>query len=145
MKRASVFLTFLLFVSLLAACGPGDSPEQAAKEWIEAFVNLDGNKLAERTCAAQQENVQSGAMWVSAFAALGQMFTGQRTKADISDLRFVTIGRSGSDIAQVRVTGVIRISVLAIAQTQQVDETWQMIREAGRWKWCGLAEVPTQE
>lgn len=136
MKRLSLALLVIILASMLAGCGPADSPEKAAKEWLEAWANLDGNKLAERTCDAQQETVQSGAIWLSAFAALGQMFTGQRTQADISDLRFVTISRS-DDTAQVRVTGEIRTAVLAIAQKQQVDETWQMVREGGKWKWCG--------
>lgn len=52
MKRLSLTLLVVILVSLLAACGPGDSPEKAAKEWLEAFSNLDGNKLAERTCPA---------------------------------------------------------------------------------------------
>jgi hypothetical protein len=46
---------------------------------------------------------------------------------------------SSGDTAQVRVAGQIRVSILAISQTQQVDETWSMLREGGKWKWCGLA------
>lgn len=144
MKRLSLALLVIILASMLVGCGPVDSPEKAAKEWLEAWATLDGNKLAERTCDAQQEAVQSGAIWLSAFAALGQMFTGQRTQADISDLRFVTISKSG-DTAQVRVTGEIRTAVLAIAQTQEVDETWLIVREDGKWKWCGSLTETVQQ
>lgn len=37
--------------------------------------------------------------------------------------------------------GEIRVAVLAVAQTQQVDETWQMVREGGKWKWSGSVET----
>ena len=136
MKRLCLALLVIILASMLVGCGPTDSPEQAAREWLDALLNLDGNKLAERTCDAQEEDVQSGAIWRSAIAAFGEMLTGQREQADISDLQFVTISKSG-DTAQVRVTGEIRTAVLAIAQKQQVDETWQMVREGGKWKWCG--------
>lgn len=143
MRRLSLALLIMILLSLLSACGPTDSPDKAAKEWLEAWTNLDGNKLAERTCDAQQENVQSGAIWVSAFAALGEMFTGQRTQVDTSDLHFVPISKSG-DTAQIRVTGEIRSAVLAIAQTQEVDETWLIVREGGKWKWCGALTETVQ-
>ena len=111
-------------------------PEIAAKEWNEALLNLDGNKLAERTCAAQQASVQSTAIWASAFAVLGQQFTGQQTNADISDMRFETTSKRGNS-AQVRAYGEIRTVVLAIAQTVRVDLTYTMMQESGKWKWCG--------
>lgn len=139
MKCLRIFLLIVVLVSL-SACSLADSPEKAAREWIDALLNMDGNKLAARTCAAQQENLQNATLWLSAFAVLGEMLTGQQTEADVSDLQFTTISKSG-DTAQVRITGEIRTAVLAMAQTQQVDETWQMVREEGRWKWCGSTEM----
>jgi hypothetical protein len=139
MKRLRIFLIVAVLVNVFA-CGLGDSPEKAAREWIDALLNMDGNKLAARTCAAQQENLQDTALWLSAFAVLGETLTGQEVEADISDLEFTTIERTG-DTAQVRVTGEIRTAVLAMAETQEVDETWQMVREDGEWKWCGYAEI----
>ncbi|MEN6479211.1 MAG: hypothetical protein ABFD20_06200 [Anaerolineales bacterium] len=142
MKRA-VILVLLMLASLLVACQPSDSPEKAAREWVEASLNYDGNKMAQRTCTALQEELQNQALLLSAFAALGQMYTGQQTQGDISELHFETLNRSG-DTAQVRVTGEIHVAVLAFSQAEQVDETWRMIREDGKWKWCGLADIPIQ-
>jgi len=138
MKRATfVLLTFAL-VSALTACGLGDSPEKAAQEWIQAFANLDGNKIADRTCAAQQTNVQQAGLWSSVFNLFGQRTIGQQAKTDVSGLKFTTVSSSGNT-ANVRVTGQIRVAVLALSQTQVVDETWRMVQEGGKWKWCGQA------
>jgi len=126
----------LTLISVLAACGLGDSPEKGAQEWLQAFANLDGNKLAERTCAAQQANVQQAGLWASVFNIFGQQTIGQQGKTDVSDLKFTTVNRSGNT-ARVRVTGQIRVSVLALSQTEEVDETWRMVLEDGKWKWCG--------
>lgn len=126
----------LIGVCLLTACGTGETPESAAEEWLEALANMDGNELLERTCAEQQGNVQEAGLWLSAFAVLAQSFTGQQTEADISDLNFAVVDKSG-DTARVRVSGQIRTAVLAVAQVQEVDEVWRMVREDGKWKWCG--------
>jgi len=138
MKRfAFVLLTFAL-LGALTACGLGDSPKKAAQEWIQAFANLDGNKIAERTCAAQQANVQQAGMWASVFGLFGQQTIGQQAKTDVSGLKFTTVSSSGNT-ANVRVTGQIRVAVMALSQTQDVDETWRMVQEGGKWKWCGQA------
>ncbi len=136
MKQLTLVVLTLVLASTVTACTLVDSPENAAREWLQAFGNLDGNKLAERTCAAQQANVQQAGMWTSAFAILGQMMIGQQGKTDVSSLNFTTV-RSSGDTAYVRVTGQIRAAVLALATTQNVDETWRMVREDGKWKWCG--------
>jgi photosystem II stability/assembly factor-like uncharacterized protein len=101
---------------------------------------MDGNKLMERTCAEQQESVQETGLWLSAFGVLGQSFIGQQTQTDISDLRFNVVNETGNT-ARVRVTGQIRTAVLAVAQTQEVDEEWLVVQEDGKWKWCGYCTV----
>jgi len=136
MRLLHVTATIVIALSVLAACGTGDSPERAAREWLEALLNMDGNELIERTCAEQRANVQTAGLWLSAFGVLGQSLTGQQAQADVSDLRFETVSRSGQT-ARVRVTGEIRVAILAVAQAQQVDEVWQMVWEDGKWKWCG--------
>lgn len=136
MKRTTFMLLALAFASALTACGLGDSPEKAAQEWIQAFANLDGNKIAERTCVAQQANVQQAGMWTSVFNLFGQQTIGQQAKTDVSGLKFTKVNSSGNT-ANVRVTGQIRVAVMALSQTQDVDETWLMVQEDGKWKWCG--------
>jgi hypothetical protein len=84
MKRASLGILCLLLAGVLAACGAGDSPEKAAREWLQAMTNLDGNKIVERTCAEQQANVQEAGLWLSVFGLLGQSQLGEQAKADFS-------------------------------------------------------------
>jgi hypothetical protein len=122
----------------------GDSPEKAAQEWVQAFANLDGNKIAERTCAAQQANVQQAGLLNSVVGLFGQQTIGQQANTDVSGLKFTTVSRS-SNIAAVRVTGQIRVAVLGLSQTQDINETWSIARENGKWKWCGQtrASIPS--
>jgi hypothetical protein len=137
MKIANVILVFLMLVILLVACGPVESPTIGAKEWTEAQLNLDGTRLMERTCASHQLIVQAGGALTSAINILAEQFIGQQDiKVDMSGLRYETISQS-NDIAQVRVHGKIIVAVLAFAQTQQLDVTYTMVFEDGKWKWCG--------
>jgi len=85
MKRSALVMLTLTLVSALTACGPGDSPEKAAEEWAQAFANLDGNKIAERTCAAQQVNVQQAGMWATVFNIFGQQTIGQQARQMYQD------------------------------------------------------------
>ena len=138
MKLVRAMAVIVMVVSILTACSMGDSPERAAKEWLEAMINLDGNKILERTCIAQRENVQTASLWNSAFAMLPQMFgLDVKVQGDISDLEFTTT-YIDEETAHVRVTGELRVAVLGVAQALPVDETWLVIKEEGKWKWCGL-------
>ncbi len=138
MKRAMWAFSVLIIACLLISCVPRDTPEQGAREWIDAIVNQDGNRVLKHTCLAQRENVQEASMWFSAFAVLGQLFTNRsvQIEGDVSDLKFETTSRDG-DRAEVRVYGELRVAVLGAAQAQQVDERWQMVRENDTWRWCG--------
>jgi hypothetical protein len=138
MKQMKVAVLSLILLCVVSACGGGDSPEAAAKEWLQAMAAMDGNKIAERTCAAQQASVQQAGLWLSVFGLFGQMQLGDQAQAkiDISGLTFTTV-RSSGDTAAVQVSGRVRVAILAVSQAQDVNETWRMEREDGKWKWCG--------
>lgn len=139
MKLARIVIVIAIVTGVLTACGIGESPERAAKEWLEAMINLDGNKILERTCMAQRENVQEASLWSSAFAMLPQMFGLDviKVQGDISDLEFAAT-YIDEETVHVRVTGELRVAVLGIAEAIPVDETWLMVKEEGKWRWCGL-------
>jgi len=120
---------------------PADLPEKAAAIWLDALLNLDGNVLAQRTCRAQREAVKTQAMWDSALTAMGQLLVGQKTEGDISGLKFSLEADSG-DKARIRVMGDLSTAVLGTFETQEVDETWLMVREDGMWRWCGGFGMP---
>lgn len=141
MKHINWFL-IILIVGLLIGCGgseapPEPGPDDGAREWIDAMVNQDGNRILKHTCKAQRDNVKQAGMWISAFSVLEQLFTNQsvQIKGDISDLKFETVNQE-DDQAEVRVYGELRVAVLANAEAYDVDERWQMIRENDTWRWC---------
>ena len=63
-----------------------------------------------------------------------------KVQGDISDLEFTTT-YIDEETAHVRVTGELRVAVLGVAQALPVDETWLVIKEEGKWKWCGLPQL----
>ena len=136
MKQKTIIIVVLLSL-LLTGCA--DSPERAAKEWFDAMLNLDGNKILDRTCLEQRVVVQEAGLWNSAFALLPQLFgLDIKSQGDVSGLKFsqTSINTEGT-VATVRVYGEIRVAVLAFAQAYPVDEIWLMVKEDGEWRWCG--------
>ena len=133
----TILATVPVVLSLAMGCTVVDSPESAAKRWFHAGLKADGQTLGELTCAAKQEELQMSGAMLSAILILGQAFLGgQSIEADTSAVKFTTIHDDGAS-AQVRVTGTVRVSILAMWQNQPIDDTYYMVHEGGRWKWCG--------
>ena len=137
MKNKLLIILILVLPIILSSCV--ESPERAAKEWFDAMLNMDGNKILDRTCIEQREVIQEWGLLNSAFAILPQLFgLNISSEGDVSGLDFsVTEINSEETIANVRVYGEIRVAVLAFAQAYPVDETWIMVKEDGVWRWCG--------
>jgi len=137
-NRINAVILFLLLPFILTACV--ETPGRAAKEFINALINLDGNKILERTCAAERENIQSVGLLTSAFSIIPQLFgLDLESEGDVSDLKFTTI-ELYSNTAYVHVSGEMRVAVIAFANNIPIDETWMMVKENGKWKWCGSVE-----
>jgi hypothetical protein len=82
-------------------------------------------------------------LYESAFSLVGQLLPQLfgldldiPFEIDTSDVHFVAVSNNGQT-ASVRVTGAVRYSVMAFADVIDVDETWRMVLEDGKWKWCG--------
>lgn len=138
MKQKTIIIMLVAFSLFLTGCM--DSPERAAKEWFNAMLNYDGNKILDRTCLAQREAVQMAGLWNSAFALLPQLFgLDIKSQGDVSGIKFSRISINEDEtVANVRVHGEMRVAVLAFAQAYPVDETWLMVKEDGGWRWCGV-------
>jgi len=138
MRNKSIIILLVAYSFFLTGCF--DSPEKGAKEWFNAMLNYDGNKILDRTCLAQRTAVQEAGLWNSAFALLPQLFgLDLRSQGDVSGIKFSRTSINADEtIANVRVHGEIRIAVLAIAQAIPFDETWLMIKEDDVWRWCGV-------
>jgi hypothetical protein len=127
------------------AVGPGgaepihpgsESPNSAARQWIEAVWRLDGLAAEKRTCVAMLAQLEEEGLWASAVSVIGQSLTGQVVQVDLSGLSFRTVEEEDNS-ARVRVTGEIRTAVLLSVERSSMDQIWLMSRENGLWKWCG--------
>lgn len=138
MKHKTITMLLITCTFLLTACF--DSPEKGAKEWFDAMLNLDGNKILDRTCIQYRPQIQEWGLWNSVFVMIPQLWgLDIKTQGDVSSLKFDTINTNQDETtATVRVHGEIRVALLAFAQAVPVDETWQMIKEDGVWRWCGI-------
>jgi len=138
MNRKAALVLLAIFSFLLTACL--ESPEKGAKEWFDAMLNLDGNKILDRTCVQYRPQIQEWGLWNSAFAMLPQLFgLDLKSQGDVSRIKFEQINNSASETTvYIRVHGEIRVAVLAVAQAYPVDETWKMIKEEDVWRWCGI-------
>ena len=123
---------------------PSDSPELAAREWLQAIADVDGIKLDDRTCTAQVKGLQSGTLLPILFGSVGEQAKNKNAKTDVSALKVATINATG-DSAQVRVTGRIRGGEGASVLSEVIDETWQITREDGKWKFCGHPLLTEQD
>lgn len=138
-SRKEILVFAAAFVLAATACSA--SPVGAAREWLNANLNYQGTKILERTCQSYQATMMEAGLLSSAFALLPQALIGVEieTEGDVSGLKFSVVAQDGN-FAQVHVEGEMRIAAMAFAQAFPVNETWQMVKEDGRWKWCGLAQ-----
>lgn len=134
------FAIVLVVALSLLITGCADSPERAAKDWFEAMISMDGNKILDRTCTDQRAYIQEVGLWNSVFALLPQLFgLNIKSEGDVSSLKFTTTYiNTNETVANVHVYGEIRVAILAFAQAYPVNETWHMIKEDGAWRWCGV-------
>ena len=119
--------------------GALEGPTAAARRYMQAAVTYDGNELARRTCAAQQQALMEAGLVITALDLIANYYVDlglEDIDFDLRDLEFTAISRAG-DRAVVRVSGELRTSLLLLSVPGQVEDTWLMVREDGRWKNCG--------
>ena len=136
MNTRALFVALAFIVSLIS-CTPIESPDRAAREWVKANLEMDGLKIAERTCVEQRENAMSSGAMISALVLLTRGIVDEQYEVDISDLTF-DVEYQSPDSAVVAVKGEIRIAILAAFQVVTMDDRLQMRLEDGKWKWCGM-------
>lgn len=118
----------------------GSSPAAAARRYYAAATRWDGNQLARLTCAEQQTALMEAGLVAGALDIIARYYLGDGldlVEIDIEDIRFETISESEQE-AIVHVSGELRTAYLLLSLPVPVDENWRMVRENGRWKWCGV-------
>lgn len=139
-----VLIVGVVGVGGLVAARAAEGPEGAARRYLRAVVAFDGNEVARRTCAAQQQALQESGLLLTAIYALADYYLGigaDDFAFDVQDVSVTTLSRSDGR-AIVGVRGVARVSFLMFSVPAPIDEAWIMVREGGRWKWCGHARPP---
>jgi len=135
-------LILLLFVS-----GCTSASEAGAKRWVKASAEMDWPTMSKLTCAEYQNSIQTLGV-VSSLTTyiapeiineltgteLGKLL--QEYKIDVSDIDYEQVSIS-NDQAVVHAEGSISASILHMPITIPVDSDYYMIKESGKWKWCG--------
>lgn len=138
--RSVAIVMVIAAVSVLTACGIGDSPEKAAREWFEALKNQDETKLMERTCVERRDSVQEegigGLTWLGIIMEEASLLEQEDIKIDVSDVRFDVVD-SAEDRARVQITAQVNITALGFTYAEEIQDVWLMVKEGGQWKWCG--------
>jgi len=137
MKKISLIILIIGLSIIFVACG-GDSPDKAAEEWFQAVATFDGASTLTLTCDAYKDEVQSLGFVVFGLNILSGGLAAD-IEVDTSGLRFNTISQSGNE-AVVNVRGSYAQGMLGAAIEQQVDTNIIMVKEDGKWKYCGESQ-----
>jgi len=133
-----VVLAGVVLARFIGGLALGDSPERATREYLQAVASMDLEEMLARTCSKYQPTAteldEGRSYWEQRRQSVG---SGQ-VQVDVSDLQFRS--RREGATADVWVGGTLRFSALGSAETQEMDITYQVVREKGKWRVCG--EVP---
>ena len=130
-------------VGLRLVGGVLEGPAGAARRYLQAAVAFDANELARRTCADQQQALMEAGLVITALDLVANYYVGvglEDASFDISELEVTVISRTG-DRAVVHIQGEMRTARLFISVPAPVDDTWLLLREDGRWKYCVLPDA----
>ncbi|HRQ41831.1 MAG TPA: hypothetical protein PLD25_28240 [Chloroflexota bacterium] len=131
------------------------TPVYAAEDWFDAMWAIDSERVLDRTC--DQE------IWVSNAVASGASLSGlveyldvtqipgldellvpgvdldglkEAFEIDRSRIEFAEVMNDGAT-AVVTARGQLRLRVFQGWYPYRLDETWLIVQEDERWKWCG--------
>jgi hypothetical protein len=125
------------FALALTSCAAQDGPSTAARAWMQAWADRDGNQLASLTCQRAQRELQVGTMLYSAIDILGAMFLGDvHAHLSVDELTYDTVRDDGQS-ADVHVQGQLRSSVVLMSTASSLDEMFQLHFERDGWRVCG--------
>ena len=142
MERLRLLLVLVILAALLVGCGQpekGDDPVTAAEEWMLALLNMDGNKIAERTCKAERGVLRNEMLWKTGLSALAHTLTGAKVEGDISDLEFELVSRLDDDAVVVTIVGTARVAAGGTWEETTLHQARVVRREGGKWRVCEAA------
>jgi len=140
---------------LLVLASTEDTPNKAVVEFSKAYFQLD-RSMAERICHEQltsdDVDVVDQYLYRVAREAKDRGFDIDFMKNKLYHIETTTLKKSDNE-AQIRITGKRRISinpvyvivanVFNLSETYEVDATFDVVKEDGKWKVCGnLSSLP---
>jgi len=150
-----VLITGFCVQLLFVFASTEDTPNKAVVEFSKAYFQLD-RSMAERICHEQltsdDVDVVDQYFYRVAREAKDRGFDIDFMKNKLYHIETTTL-KKGDNEAQVRITGKRRISinpvyvivanVFNLSETYEVDATFDVVREDGKWKVCGnLSSLP---
>jgi len=134
---------------LFTFAGTEDTPNKAVVEFSKAYFKLD-RSMAERICherlTSDDVDVVDQYLHRVAREAKERGFGINFMKNKLYHIETKTLNKSDNE-AQIRITGKRRISInpvyvivaklFNLSETYEVDATFDVVREDGKWKVCG--------
>ncbi len=139
---ALVILLAVFFQVLFVFADTRETPERAAREFAEAYVNYNREALVNRLC--ETNLIVDGANVVDAYLhrqaqrakSLGYSLFWMKDCLYHLEMEILS---SGNSQARIHLTAERKSPLRRFfgGKTQHVDETLDLVREEGKWKVCG--------
>ncbi len=114
-----------------------ETPQDAAKQYVEALQNRDLDALSTLTCQVFRSRVDKSMLENGTGFEFGIHFNQEAHTSDISELTYETIWvNSDNEIAHVHIGGVVRYSDTDYVFVQ--DTIRLMRKEGDIWTECGV-------
>ncbi|MFZ2361710.1 MAG: hypothetical protein WA040_20400 [Anaerolineae bacterium] len=143
-KLAMLFFICTCLAATLVGCSSNDSPDKAAKGWLQALADQDGLAWDQLTCAAQKSQNDKEGVIFTALGAIVNAILGDGVAMDVSDVKAKTTKRSDY-VAIVHVRGDVRTALGLMVESEALDEDWVMVKEDGQWKYCGTTTLGSDD
>jgi hypothetical protein len=148
MKKSLSFA--IILVLFLTSCSSNtNEAEKSAKEWFLAVNKMESLKADSLVCnGLKDEFRQNLALNSALYLFAGQLIKDIKIEIDDSGIKYQTKSISNDEVS-VSVSGEIRGSISGMVTSNKIDEDWKIVKEDGKWKWCGwlrghtnLAKIP---
>lgn len=148
-----LFPLFFITCLFLAGCSSNTSEaEKVAREWFLAVNKMDSLKADSLVCSeVKSEFRQNLAINSAIYLFAGQLNKDIKIDIDDSEMKYQATSISNNEV-NISVSGEIRGSISGMVSSDILEEEWKIIKEDGKWKWCGwirghtnLAKISSNE
>lgn len=144
-----VLIVGFLVQVLFTLADTRDTPNKAVTEFTKAYFELDpsmANRICKKQLTSGEVNIVDQYLYLAEKEAKEQGFNINWMKNKLYHIKTRTISKSDTQ-AQIEITGKIRTSINSvytviaqlfnIGESHEIDTTFNVIKENGKWKVCG--------